>query len=877
MDITSLLERGQSADAAARNEAEAALRRLEAENYPAYLLSLCNVFNGPNNAVGMQRLAAIILKNTIQSKDANTKATMKSKWTQLDLPTKNRIHRELLRGLRNEEADVCCTVSIVAATVAAIDVPANAWTELVPTLLENMDALPVRVPLQRATLGTMGYLCEELNEMGDVLPPETVDKMLTAICRGMANDVADTAVRLAATEAMLHALEFTEKNFNNEQERNFILTAVGQSALCRSSEAVREVGFECLAKICEIYYPLLSPYMAQVYQLTVDTIQSDEEDVAKQAIEVWSTICDEELVLIKDLREDPNAPNLELHHFAKQACPSLVPVLLDQMTKQEEDQELDECAWTVAMAAGTCLSLMAECAGNDVIPITMPFVQANIKRNEGPDDWRYREAATYAFGAILEGPDEKDLAPIAASGLGFLLGAMKDQDPRVRNTTAWTIGRIFEFVRPEDVTSSILTNENLTDVIQCLLQTFANRDELHILERVCYAIEKLSDWCRKQNAVSLSPFFKDLVTALLKLAFHPTETNARVRVQVAALEAINGLVRAATPDCLDLVVQLIPYFSQKLSESHRSQPSDPEERITEVQALVCGCLTVIFSRLGKSEGHRIPLAQCSGQIFGLLTAVLQAHGSDAAVLEEAMTTFSALVSSGATLDVPIRTFIPHFEKGLRDHSDKYVFLSCVGAVSDLFENVGDRMEPYAQGLLTILCDTLSNSMVRREIKPPVLSLFGNICLAVADRFHKFLPTVQNILRQATGMAMQDQARVDEEDIDYFNHLNLGILEAYTGIIVGLSSDTSGQFLAAEQETLMKFMHFISMDKSRQAQVTAEAIGLMGDIISNTPRFNPDLNQKAWIQSFIQECQASPKDEICQKAERTQVVFNRVCM
>lgn len=73
MDITTLLERGQSPNASIRNEAEIMLRQLEANDYPTYILSLCNVFNGQQNAVGIQRLAAIILKNTLQSKDVATK------------------------------------------------------------------------------------------------------------------------------------------------------------------------------------------------------------------------------------------------------------------------------------------------------------------------------------------------------------------------------------------------------------------------------------------------------------------------------------------------------------------------------------------------------------------------------------------------------------------------------------------------------------------------------------------------------------------------------------------------------------------------------------------------------------------------------------
>lgn len=68
------------------------------------------------------------------------------------------------------------------------------------------------------------------------------------------------------------------------------------------------------------------------------------------------------------------------------------------------------------------------------------FSQANIQKNGSPEDWRYREAATFAFGSILEGPTVETLAQLARSGLGFLLTALKDSNPSVKNTTAWTIG-----------------------------------------------------------------------------------------------------------------------------------------------------------------------------------------------------------------------------------------------------------------------------------------------------------------------------------------------------------------------------------------------------------------------------------------------------
>jgi|AntAceMinimDraft_1070359.scaffolds.fasta_scaffold283293_1 importin subunit beta-1 len=121
----------------------------------------------------------------------------------------------------------------------------------------------------------------------------------------------------------------------------------------------------------------------------------------------------------------------------------LVPMLLETLTKQDEDQVEDgEDAWNVAMAGGTCLGLVATCVKDAVVDHVMPFIQANITQSE----WRMREAATFAFGSVLEGPDPDKLAPVASQALPFLLGAMKDAKPHVRDSTAWTIGRLFEHV-----------------------------------------------------------------------------------------------------------------------------------------------------------------------------------------------------------------------------------------------------------------------------------------------------------------------------------------------------------------------------------------------------------------------------------------------
>lgn len=53
----------------------------------------------------------------------------------------------------------------------------------------------------------------------------------------------------------------------------------------------------------------------------------------------------------------------------------------------------------------------------------MPFVTTNIAKNGGPEDWRWREAATFAFGSIMEGPTEGQLVPMVQQAMPFLMQA----------------------------------------------------------------------------------------------------------------------------------------------------------------------------------------------------------------------------------------------------------------------------------------------------------------------------------------------------------------------------------------------------------------------------------------------------------------------
>ena len=108
------------------------------------------------------------------------------------------------------------------------------------------------------------------------------------------------------------------------------------------------------------------------------------------------------------------------------------------------------------------------------------------------------------------------------------------------------------------------------------------------------------------------------------------------------------------------------------------------------------------------------------------------------------------------------------------------------------------------------------------MKPQILSVFGDIALAIGGEFKKYLEVVLNTLQQASqaqvdkvslkvslspaliggvGLLTNVQPKAikysdsvlfllqsDYDMVDYLNELREGCLEAYTGIVQGLKGD-----------------------------------------------------------------------------------------
>lgn len=186
-------------------------------------------------------------------------------------------------------------------------------------------------------------------------------------------------------------------------------------------------------------------------------------------------------------------------------------MLLQLLTRQDEDAEEGE--WNVSMAAGTCLSFIAQAVHDPIVPAVIPFIEANIKQ----ENWHHREAAVMTFGSILVGPDPTVLTPLVNQALPILISMMSDPQIQVKDTTAWTLGRICE-----SLITSIKPDVHLHALVSALVAGL--QDSPHIIANCCWALMNLADGlyelydsAEEQNTGPLSPYFEGIVGALLQV------------------------------------------------------------------------------------------------------------------------------------------------------------------------------------------------------------------------------------------------------------------------------------------------------------------------------------------------------------------------
>ncbi|KAL5362895.1 armadillo-type protein [Aspergillus floccosus] len=838
MNVTQVLENTLSPDATTRTNAEQQLLHAAEVDFAQYLITLGQELANEDSASHIRTAAGIALKNAFTFRDVAKLREVQNKWLQQISPEiKTQVKDLGLKTLNSKDGRAGQSAAQFIVSIAAIELPRNEWPELMNILVQNVASGSDQ--LKQASLITIGFICESQDaELRESLAAHS-NAILTAVVQGARREEPNMDIRFAAIKALSDSVDFVRSNMENEGERNYIMQVV-----CEATQAddlrIQAGAFGCLNRIMGAYYEKMRFYMEKaLFGLSIMGMKSEEEDVAKLAIEFWCTVCEEEIAIEDDnaaAQADGITDSRPFFGFARVACREVVPVLLQSMCRQDEDATEDE--YNVSRAAYQALQLYAQCVQGDVIAPVLAFVEENI-RNE---DWRHRDAAVAAFGAIMDGPDPKILEPLIKQALGVLVGMMEDSSIQVRDSAAYALGRVCDFC-----SETLDPDVHLQPLISCLFNGLASTPK--IASSCCWALMNVADRFAGDIGAQTNPLskhFEDSVKSLLALTERQDADN---QLRTAGYEVLNSFVTNAANDSLPMVATLSDVIIQRLEHTipMQQQVVSVEDRITleEMQTSLTSVLLAIVQRL---ETDIKPQAD---RIMHVMLQVLTTVPPKSSVPDVVFATVGAIANALEEEFVKyMDSFTPFLYNALGNQEEPGLCSMAIGLVSDIARALNEKVQPYCDTFMNYLLNNLRSST--NQLKPAILETFGDISQAIGTQFDTYLPVVAQVLQQASIVTAS--ADVTLEMIDYIVSLREGIMDAWGGILLTYKGKPQVSQLQPYVESIFQLLHLISQDLARSSEgLMRSSMGVLGDLAEAFPNGEfAAFFRNEWVTALVRD-------------------------
>lgn len=323
---------------------------------------------------------------------------------------------------------------------------------------------------------------------------------------------------------------------------------------------------------------------------------------------------------------------------------------------------------------------------------------------------------------------------------------------------------------------------------------------------------------------ALSNYFQQVVQSLLEASMRSDVKEANL--QVSIYEALNIMVQSSAPDVYNLVAAVMPLIMQRLDQTLKQRADSAEEResVNEIQALLCGTLQSIVTKLPQE--NIVPHADA------LMTLFLHVLGSKNATVHE-----EALMAIGAVADKVEQLFVKYMDHikqplfdGLRNAQEHTVCSVAVNVTCDVTRAVGPQFMPWGDEVMKILLTHLQNGAVERTVKPHIISCIGDIAIAIGGNFDRYMRFVIPMLIAAAGT---NYPADDWDNIDYMEQLRESIIEAFSGILLGLSQDSKVQLFVQEAglvQAIVALFGLIADDGSATERLLRNSSGLILDLV-----------------------------------------------
>ncbi|KAJ0741313.1 putative importin-beta domain, armadillo-like helical, importin beta family [Helianthus annuus] len=315
VEITQFLLAAQSADTKVRTDAEGKLRQFQEQNLPGFLLSLSLELSNDGKPMESRRLAGIVLKNSLDAKDATTKEHLVQQWMSNDAPFRSQVKGLLLNTLGSSvpeaghtAAQVCGAIYFLAQGYEGFETGSSVLTPYLPDIITALISTAERTDANDTKLRSAAY--ETLNEVvrcsNIAESSQLIAQLLPVIMNKLGQTIelqilsSDDREKQGDLQALLCGVMqvIIQKLSGTDVTKHVILQAADQIMVlflkvfaCRSS-TVHEEAMLAIGALAYGTGPQFEKYMPEFYKYLEMGLQNFEEyQVCSISVGVVGDIC----------------------------------------------------------------------------------------------------------------------------------------------------------------------------------------------------------------------------------------------------------------------------------------------------------------------------------------------------------------------------------------------------------------------------------------------------------------------------------------------------------------------------------------------------------------------------------------------------------
>lgn len=610
------------------------------------------------------------------------------------------------------------------AGIAALELPLNQWHEVVVSLVQGAQSSDLSFKV--AALETLSYICEELEK--GVLSQTEVDGILSAIVGSI---TGENDVKAIAMTALQSIIPFCEKNLAVESERALLLGKIIEN--CNSeTEKVKLRAMKCLLEVTRYFYDYIGTDGLDVIgHVTIEEIKKkDNDDIGVLAVEVWSTICDEEISRMK--RGSATAP---CKNYISMASQILLPLLLEALGNMSSESDTD---WNVSLASACCINLMAEILKDAIVPPVIAYVEKCF----GSGEWKQRKAGIMAFVSIIKGPAKDKINQFIFNVLKTFLELLQDKQPQIRESVAWAFSKFTES------NSEVFTSQAVfVTVINAFITSL--KDAPKVSNHICYAVNNLAAELRPsevQTSSLLSPVFVQLLKALWDNAFRGDAFGESTNLAYSSFVAFSNVVLNSAPDSLPSLESVFKMVVESFN-STLNGTFPVAAHADDFQNYFCTVLHPIFMKVGPKMDSKL--------VETMVTLLLESFKRRGSVYDEGLQALTGLISgTGKTFQPFVEKFGPYLLHSLKSINDTALCRVAIGCVGDLARALEDGIVSCLKDLVPLLLDILRNPETEYGLKPIAISALGDLAFFSGKSFELYLNDFLEILKSASALSLK---------------------------------------------------------------------------------------------------------------------------